>query len=102
MEKYGLIMKLKKIIVCLMAVFFSLLAGCEQKEENKMNDTLKQFQFSCVHESSLLPPLDPEADIWFQQARKLQIQKGPKDFARIASLYRQAAEKKHYKAMGNL
>ncbi|EKT59354.1 harboring protein, partial [Providencia burhodogranariea DSM 19968] len=82
----------------MMVVIF--LVGCEPSAN--INDTLKQFQFSCVHESSLLPPLDPEADIWFQQARKLQIQKGPKDFARIALLYRQAAEKKHYKAMGNL
>ncbi|WP_368870507.1 SEL1-like repeat protein, partial [Providencia vermicola] len=33
---------------------------------------------------------------------RLEKQKGKKDYARIGSLYRQAAQKNHYKAMGNL
>lgn len=67
-----------------------------------MDDTLKNFQFSCVQEEDYLPPLDPEADIWFKEARRLEIKKGPKDFDHIAFLYRQAVAKGHYKAIGNL
>lgn len=86
-------MEFKKILLSLMVIFFPLLAGCEQKEVNKMNDTLKNFQFTCVQEKDSFPPLDPEADAWFKEARRLEIKKGPKDFGHIATLYRQAAEK---------
>ncbi len=95
-------MELKKITLGLIVMLFSLLAGCEQEETNKMNDALKNFQFTCVQEKDSFPPLDPEADAWFKEARHLEVKKGPKDFAHIATLYRQAAEKKHYKAIGNL
>ncbi|MEQ4924171.1 SEL1-like repeat protein [Proteus hauseri] len=67
-----------------------------------MNDTLKNFQFTCVQEKDHFPPLEPEADDWFKEARRLEIKKGPKDFDHIAFLYRQAVEKGHYKAIGNL
>ncbi|WP_433587130.1 DUF6396 domain-containing protein [Providencia alcalifaciens] len=67
-----------------------------------MNDNLKSFQFTCVQEKDLFPPLDPEADMWFKEARHLEKQKGKKDYVKIGSLYRQAAQKNHYKAMGNL
>ncbi|WJW83124.1 DUF6396 domain-containing protein [Moellerella wisconsensis] len=67
-----------------------------------MNDNLKNFQFTCVQEKDHFPPLDPEADMWFKEARNLEKQKGKKDYVKIGSLYRQAAMKNHYKAMGNL
>ncbi|UNH32096.1 SEL1-like repeat protein [Moellerella wisconsensis] len=67
-----------------------------------MNDNLKNFQFTCVQEKDHFPPLDPEADMWFKEARNLEKQKGKKDYVKIDSLYRQAAMKNHYKAMGNL
>ncbi|MEI9532613.1 DUF6396 domain-containing protein [Moellerella wisconsensis] len=67
-----------------------------------MNDNLKNFQFTCVQEKDRFPPLDPEADMWFKEARHLEKQKGKKDYVKIGSLYRQAAMKNHYKAIGNL
>ncbi|EKT65509.1 DUF6396 domain-containing protein [Providencia alcalifaciens] len=102
MEKYGLTIKAEKINLYFAMLFLLLLIGCEKKDVSEMNDTLKNFQFTCTHEMENLPPLDSEADIWFKEARQLQIQKGSKDFKRITMLYRQAAEKKHYKAIGNL
>lgn len=49
------------------------------------------------------PPLDPEADKWFKEARRLEKQTGkPRDYKHIAKLYQKAVEKKHWKAMYNL
>ncbi|WP_254303663.1 DUF6396 domain-containing protein [Citrobacter sp. TSA-1] len=67
-----------------------------------MNDNLKNFQFTCTQEKDRFPPFDPEADVWFKEARRLEKQKGKKDYTRIGALYRQAAMKDHVKAMGNL
>ncbi len=76
------------------------LSGCSAN--SKINNQLKNFQFTCVQEKDHFPPLDPEADMWFKEARNLEKQKGKKDYVKIGSLYRQAAMKNHYKAMGNL
>ncbi|MEI9532618.1 DUF6396 domain-containing protein [Moellerella wisconsensis] len=76
------------------------LSGCSAN--SKINNQLKNFQFTCVQEKDRFPPFDPEADAWFKEARHLEKQKGKKDYVKIGSLYRQAAMKNHYKAMGNL
>lgn len=76
------------------------LSGCSAN--SKINNQLKNFQFTCVQEKDHFPPLDPEADMWFKEARNLEKQKGKKDYVKIGSLYRQASMKNHYKAMGNL
>ncbi|MEA9389776.1 DUF6396 domain-containing protein [Acerihabitans sp. TG2] len=62
----------------------------------------QKLAFTCTQEADHLPPLDPQADIWFKQARAMQKASGPKDFAAIGALYRKAAQKDHYKAMINL
>ncbi|CAG9429541.1 hypothetical protein NVI2019_GHJFPKLH_03063 [Providencia alcalifaciens] len=87
-----------RILTICVTVFF--LFGCGAKP--KMNDNLKNFQFICTQEKDRFPPFEPEADAWFKEARSLEKQKGKKDYARIGSLYRQAAMKNHVKAMGNL
>jgi TPR repeat protein len=87
-----------RILTICVTVFF--LFGCGAKP--KMNDNLKNFQFTCTQEKEHFPPFDPEADAWFKEARNLEKQKGKKDYARIGALYRQAAMKNHVKAMGNL
>ncbi|MEX6006435.1 hypothetical protein AB6G92_10385 [Providencia vermicola] len=92
------IMKYRQILGGILMVAW--LSGCATN--TKINDNLKNFQFTCVQEKDCFPPLDPEADTWFKEARRLEKQKGKKDYARIGSLYRQAAQKNHYKAMGNL
>ncbi|MBL7636488.1 sel1 repeat family protein [Atlantibacter hermannii] len=58
--------------------------------------------FTCTKEADHLPPLDPQVDVLFKQARAMQKAPGTKNYDTIASLYRQAAAKNHYKAMINL
>lgn len=57
--------------------------------------------FTCAHEASHLPKLDPDADKLFLYARYLQKQEGPKDFDDIMRYYRIAAAHGHYKANHN-
>ncbi|POA73408.1 tetratricopeptide repeat protein [Pseudomonas sp. GW531-T4] len=59
------------------------------------------YDFKCVHEKDTAPPLDQQADQWFKQARVLS-KKRPADWSKVASLYQQAVEKNHWKAMHNL
>ncbi|WP_226894202.1 DUF6396 domain-containing protein, partial [Proteus sp. FME41] len=88
---------INKIIISGVVFLFGLLLfGCQSIHHN-----LKNFQFTCLHEEDVFPPLDPEADTWFKQAVQLDRQDNP-DLKRIAQLYRQAAAKDHYKAIGNL
>ena len=49
-----------------------------------------------------MPPLDPQADVWFKQARAMEKASGAKNYDMIGTLYRQAIAKDHYKAMRNL
>ena len=57
--------------------------------------------FTCVHEASNLPKLDPDADKLFLYARYLQKREGQKDFDDIMRYYRIAAAYGHYKANHN-
>ncbi|QQZ44692.1 sel1 repeat family protein [Pseudomonas sp. SK3(2021)] len=59
------------------------------------------YDFKCVHEKDTAPALDQQADQWFKQARVLS-KKRPADWSKVASLYQQAVEKNHWKAMHNL
>ncbi|EHL5403979.1 sel1 repeat family protein [Salmonella enterica] len=81
-----------------------LLAACQGNKEVKMSTTLQEqkLQFTCTKEADHLPPLDPQADIWFKQARAMEKAPGVKNYDMIGSLYRQAIAKDHYKAMRNL
>ncbi|WP_413495813.1 DUF6396 domain-containing protein [Morganella psychrotolerans] len=65
--------------------------------------TEPDLTFTCVYEKDTLPSIDPEADIWFKQARELEkVDKYKRDYAKIGELYRKAAERNHPKAMLNL
>ncbi|WP_045881786.1 tetratricopeptide repeat protein [Pseudomonas chlororaphis] len=59
------------------------------------------YDFKCIHEKDTAPPLDQQADQWFQQARALSRMR-PADWSKVAELYQQAVEKGHWKAMHNL
>ncbi|MCP1481916.1 TPR repeat protein [Pseudomonas chlororaphis] len=59
------------------------------------------YDFKCVHEKDIALPLDQQADQWFKQARVLSKER-PADWSKVASLYQQAVEKNHWKAMHNL
>jgi hypothetical protein len=61
--------------------------------------------FTCVYQDQHVPPIDQQAELWFQQALALDdpnIDYGKRDYAKIYQLYSQAAERDHWKAMLNI
>lgn len=58
--------------------------------------------FTCAYEKDHNPPLDVEAEGWFQQARAMEKARGVKDWRAIVGLYEKAIAKDHWKAMHNL
>ncbi|WP_460152776.1 tetratricopeptide repeat protein [Pseudomonas sp. S2_B07] len=58
--------------------------------------------FTCAYEKDHNPPLDVEAESWFQQARAMEKARGVKDWRAIVELYEKAIGKDHWKAMHNL
>ena len=58
--------------------------------------------FTCAYEKDHNPPLDAEADLWFQQARALEKTRAVKQSRTIIELYEKAIAKDHWKAMHNL
>ncbi|WP_052219338.1 SEL1-like repeat protein [Providencia rettgeri] len=88
-------------------IFSSLiLSACnptDKKEELLTQKTESDLAFTCVYEKDTLPPVDPETDVWFKQARELEkVNKSQRDYKQIGDLYRKAAERNHPKAMLNL
>ncbi len=79
-------------------------AACNQKNEEAPMDIRKldwkAMAFTCTTEQN--PPLDPEADVWFQQARAYEKLDQEANDKEMLHLYRQAAERGHYKAIFNL
>lgn len=61
--------------------------------------------FTCVYQEQHLPPVDPQAELWFQQALALDnpdVWFEDIDWKKVYQLYSQAAERSHWKAMLNL
>ncbi|WP_312520613.1 tetratricopeptide repeat protein [Massilia sp.] len=61
--------------------------------------------FTCELEASKVPPIDAQADAWFREAQALedpQTWEEDRDYKKIVQLTRQAAERRHWKAMLNL
>jgi hypothetical protein len=61
--------------------------------------------FTCVYQDQHVPPVDPQAELLFQQALALDdpdVYYEDRDYPKIYQLYRQAAERGHWKAMLNL
>jgi uncharacterized protein len=61
--------------------------------------------FTCVYQDQHVPPIDAQAELWFQQALALDdpnIDYDRRDYPKIYQLYTQAAERGHWKAMLNL
>ncbi len=61
--------------------------------------------FTCVYQDQHVPPVDPQAELWFQQALSLDdpnIDYNRRDYPKIYQLYSQAAERNHWKAMLNI
>lgn len=73
------------------------------------NQTLKAFDphrpdFTCVYEADKVPPIDPQAQAWFEEALYVtRFELGrDRDYVRAMQLYEQAVQRKHWKAMINL
>ncbi|QDD67021.1 sel1 repeat family protein [Herbaspirillum seropedicae] len=74
------------------------------------NMSLKTFdphrnEFICNYERNVEPSVDDEADIWFREglaATSFDLWPDDRDFAKAASLWNKAAERKHWQAMLNL
>ncbi|WP_322094342.1 SEL1-like repeat protein [Paraburkholderia bannensis] len=61
--------------------------------------------FTCVYESQRMPPVDPQAEMWFQQAVAMNdpnVLPDKIDYGAMYQLYLQAAQRNHPKAMLNL
>ncbi|MGS0891920.1 DUF6396 domain-containing protein [Burkholderia stagnalis] len=61
--------------------------------------------FTCVYQDQHVPSVDPQAELWFQQALALDnpdVYYEKRDYPKIYQLYVQAADKGHWKAMLNL
>lgn len=61
--------------------------------------------FICAYQEQHVPPVDPQAERWFQQALALDnpdVYYEKRDYPKIYQLYVQAAERGHWKAMLNL
>jgi TPR repeat protein len=74
------------------------------------NEKLQLFDphragFSCEVEAAKVPPIDAQADAWFREAQALEdpdTWEEDRDYKKIVQLTRQAAERRHWKAMLNL
>ena len=91
---------------CVVFALAVLLCACSKKEpaaspSPDLSALRANLAFTCVHEASHLPTLDPNADKLFLYARYLQRKEGPKDFDDIMRYYRIAAAYDHYKANHN-
>ncbi|AOI94002.1 sel1 repeat family protein [Burkholderia pseudomultivorans] len=61
--------------------------------------------FTCVYQNQHVPPIDPQAELWFQEALALDdpnIDYDKRNYQKIYQLYTQAAERNHWKAMLNI
>ena len=67
-----------------------------------VSQTMAYPSFHCAYEKDHNPPLDQEAEQWFQQARALEKVNGWQDWPQIINLYEKAIAKNHWKAMYNL
>jgi TPR repeat protein len=62
-------------------------------------------EFTCAYQDQHLPPSDPQAERWFQQALALdnpEVFYNKRDYPKVYQLYTQAAERNHWRAMLNL
>jgi TPR repeat protein len=105
--------------ICTLLLCVLTLTACHMKPTDPSNIprdllprniSLKAFDphrkdFSCVHEADRVPPLDPEADTWFQQGLAVtsrDLWPNQRNYPEAVRLWTKAAERKHWKAMMHL
>ncbi|XLZ72897.1 tetratricopeptide repeat protein [Massilia sp. SR12] len=88
---------------CKMNTNESALAPSRHQDLPLFNPHMSSFK--CEIEAQRLPPVDAQADLWFREAFALdsaEIYPPQRDYKKIIQLTRQAAERRHWKAMLNL
>ena len=79
-------------------------------QDRPRNEELTLFNphrasFTCEIEATKVPPIDAQADAWFREAQALDdpgTWEEDRDYKKIVQLTRQAADRRHWKAMLNL
>ncbi|AMP02422.1 sel1 repeat family protein [Collimonas pratensis] len=62
-------------------------------------------EFTCIQQAAVVPPIDPEADLWFEKGMAVTSEdkyEEDKDYKTAAALWTKAAQRKHWKAQNNL
>jgi len=97
-------------IVCSFNGFNVVYSQYKTIQELPRNEELTLFDphrpgFTCQIEATKVPPIDAQADAWFREAQALDdpdMWEEDRDYKKIVRLTRQAAERRHWKAMLNL
>ncbi|WP_229203041.1 SEL1-like repeat protein [Burkholderia ambifaria] len=98
-------------LVRLVSLFlFFACTACSMNDSLPRNMSLTAFNphreaFECKHEADVVPPIDPEADRWNQEAvarTSSLLWPNQRDYTGAVDLWAKAAERKHWKAMLNL
>jgi len=95
MTRSGILILLLIAIITAVFIYKRLIGDSMKKKID-----LASLEFSCIKEQS--PPLDKEADEWFQQARRIERGEQPGTAKEVIELYEKAVAKDHYKAINNL
>jgi len=98
------------LIFCLFKGFSVAHGQYKTIQDLPRNEELPLFDphrsgFTCEIEATKVPPIDAQADAWFREAQALDdpdIWEEDRDYKKIVQLTRQAAERRHWKAMLNL
>lgn len=106
-QPYTFTHDLLRLAAVLLALFFT---GCKMTSDLPRYERLPLFNphrpdFTCQIEATKVPPIDAEADKWFNEALALEdpeIYEDDREYKKIVQLTRQAAERHHWKAMLNL
>jgi len=111
-----LMRKLAWLLSAVLAVMFVLKGGSVAYDQYRTiqdlprNQILRPFDphrsnFTCIFETTRVPPIDAEADAWFLEALAMEdpeTWEEDRDYKMIVLLTQQAAERRHWKAMLNL
>ncbi|WP_246216117.1 tetratricopeptide repeat protein [Paraburkholderia agricolaris] len=96
-------------VFALLPLIFLSFAACSM-DDLPRNMSLKAFDphradFVCKHEADAVPPVDPEAEKWFEEGLSLTsplLWPDKRDYKKAVELWTKAADRQHWKAMINL
>ncbi|MGH8854795.1 MAG: tetratricopeptide repeat protein [Telluria sp.] len=109
-RKVSTVLLVAIFIFCLFKGFSVVHGQYKTIQDLPRNEELPLFDphrsdFTCEIEATKVPPIDAQADAWFREAQALDdpdMWEEDRDYKKIVQLTRQAAERRHWKAMLNL